>query len=131
MLFEPRDLLFVINALKTKLKDDGNARGVFGDLTSFQNTIEDLSPDIDECEQLLEASIVNGEMKLAEDISKRQLDVYEHILRLITDQYPIIANYYADSRDSDRRRRWAIFRMVDKDITTVIDRKHRQVEACE
>ncbi|KPI86539.1 paraflagellar rod protein-like protein [Leptomonas seymouri] len=131
VVFEPRDLTFITNALQTKLIDDGNTRGVFGDLTAFQNTIEELSPDIDQCEQLLEASIANGEMGLAEDISKRQLDVYEHILRLITDQYPIISNYYSESRNSDRRRRWAVFRMADRDITAVIESKHRQIEACE
>lgn len=131
VVFEPRDLTFIRNALQTKLIDDGNTRGVFGDLTSFQNTIEELSPDIDQCEQLLEASIANGEMSLAEDISKRQIDIFEHILRLITDQYPIIANYYSESRNSDRRRRWAVFRMADRDITAVIESKHRQIEACE
>lgn len=131
VVFEPRDLVFITNALQTKLIDDGNARGVFGDLTAFQNTIEELSPDIDQCEQLLEASIANGEMGLAEDISKRQLDVFEHILRLITDQYPVISNYYSESRNSDRRRRWAVFRMADRDITAVIESKHRQIEACE
>ncbi|KAK7195948.1 paraflagellar rod protein 5 [Novymonas esmeraldas] len=131
VVFEPRDLVFITNALQTKLIDDGNTRGVFGDLTSFQNTIEELSPDIDQCEQLLEASIANGEMGLAEDISRRQLDVYEHILRLITDQYPVISNYYSESRNSDRRRRWAVFRMADRDISAVIEAKHRQIEACE
>jgi hypothetical protein len=131
VVFEPRDLTFITNALQTKLIDDGNTRGVFGDLTAFQNTIEELSPDIDQCEQLLEASIANGEMGLAEDISKRQLEVYEHILRLITDQYPIISNYYSESRNSDRRRRWAVFRMADRDIAAVIESKHRQIEACE
>ncbi|KPA84297.1 paraflagellar rod protein-like protein [Leptomonas pyrrhocoris] len=131
VVFEARDLTFITNALQTKLIDDGNTRGVFGDLTAFQNTIEELSPDIDQCEQLLEASIANGEMGLAEDISKRQLEVYEHILRLITDQYPIISNYYSESRNSDRRRRWAVFRMADRDITAVIESKHRQIEACE
>lgn len=129
--FEPRDLLFITNALQTKLKDDGNTRGVFSDLTKFQNCIEGLSPDVDQCEQLLEASIVNGEMGLAEDISKRQLDIYEHILTLITDQYPVIRNYYSESRNSDRRRRWAVFRMADKDISAVIEGKFRQVESCE
>ncbi|CBZ28287.1 paraflagellar rod protein-like protein [Leishmania mexicana MHOM/GT/2001/U1103] len=131
VVFEPRDLVFITNALQTKLIDEGNTHGVFGDLTVFQTTIEELSPDIDQCEQLLEASIANGEMGLAEDISKRQLDVYEHILRLITDQYPVISNYYAESRNSERRRRWAVFRMVDRDITAVIEAKHRQIEACE
>ncbi|PWV03021.1 putative paraflagellar rod protein 5 [Trypanosoma cruzi] len=131
VVFESRELLFINNALKTKLRDDGNTRGVFGDLTEFQNAIEDLSPDIDQCEQLLEASIANGEMGLAEDISRRQLEIYERILTLITDQYPIITNYYTDSRDSDRRRRWAIFRMADKDISAVIEGKYRQIEACE
>ncbi|KAG5475679.1 hypothetical protein LSCM4_04263 [Leishmania orientalis] len=131
IVLEPRDLVFITNALQTKLNDDANTRGVFGDLTAFQNTIEELSPDIDQCEQLLETSIANGEMGLAEDISKRQLDAYEHILRLITDQYPIISNYYSESRNSERRRRWAVFRMVDRDITAVIDAKHRQIEACE
>ncbi|RNF05730.1 paraflagellar rod protein-like protein [Trypanosoma rangeli] len=131
VVFESRELVFITNALKTKLRDDGNTRGVFGDLTEFQNTIEDLSPDIDQCEQLLEASIANGEMGLAEDISLRQLEIYERILTLITDQYPIITNYYTESRDSDRRRRWAIFRMADKDITAVIEGKYRQIEACE
>ncbi|GET89836.1 paraflagellar rod protein-like protein [Leishmania tarentolae] len=131
VVFEPRDLVFITNALQTKLIDDVNTRGVFGDLTAFQNAIEELSPDIDQCEQLLEASIANGEMSLAEDISKRQLDVYEHILRLITEQYPVISNYYSESRNSERRRRWAVFRMVDRDITAVIEAKHRQIEACE
>nr|CCM16740.1 Putative paraflagellar rod protein-like protein [Leishmania guyanensis] len=131
VVFEPRDLLFITNALQTKLVEDGNTRRVFDDLTVFQNTIEEVSPDIDQCEQLLEASIANGEMGLAEDISKRQLDVYEHLLRLITDQYPIISNYYSESRSSERRRRWAVFRMVDRDITAVIEAKHRQIEACE
>lgn len=131
VLFEPRDFLFITNALQTKLRDDGNTRGVFGDLTAFQNSIEELSPDIDHCEQLLEAAIANGEMGLAEDISQRQLDIYQHIITLITDQYPIIANYYSESRNSDRRRRWAIFRMADKDMTAVIESKFRQVEACE
>ncbi|ORC87196.1 putative paraflagellar rod protein [Trypanosoma theileri] len=131
VVFESRELLFITNALQTKLRDDGNTRGVFGDLTNFQNAIEDLSPDIDQCEQLLEASIANGEMGLAEDISRRQLEIYERILTLITDQYPIITNYYTESRDSDRRRRWAIFRMADKDITAVIEGKYRQIEACE
>ncbi|KAG5475419.1 hypothetical protein LSCM1_03535 [Leishmania martiniquensis] len=131
ILFEPRDLVFITNALQTKLSDDANTRGVFSDLTVFQNTIDGLSPDIDECEQLLEASIANGEMGLAEDISKRQLEVYEHILRLIADQYPVISNYYSESRNSERRRRWAVFRMVDRDITAVIEAKHRQIEACE
>ncbi|ESL10322.1 paraflagellar rod protein [Trypanosoma rangeli SC58] len=70
-------------------------------------------------------------MGLAEDISLRQLEIYERILTLITDQYPIITNYYSESRDSDRRRRWAIFRMADKDITAVIEGKYRQIEACE
>lgn len=131
VVLEPRELLFITNALRTKLRDDGNARSVFGVLTNLQNAIEELSPDIDQCEQLLEASIANGEMGLAEDISRRQLEIYERILTLITDQYPIIANHYADSRDSDRRRRWAIFRMADKDITAVIEGKYRQIEACE
>eukprot|EP00796_Vickermania_ingenoplastis_P010346 gene10346-7239_t len=131
VVLSPRELLFITNALQTKLRDDGNTRGVFGDLTSFQNTIEDLSPDIDQCEQLLEASIANGEMGLAEDISRRQLEIFEHILKLITDQYPAISNYYSESRNSDRGRRWAIFRMADKDITAVIEGKYRQIEACE
>ncbi|KEG11209.1 putative paraflagellar rod protein [Trypanosoma grayi] len=131
VVFGSRELLFITNALQTKLRDDGNTRGVFGDLTAFQNAIEDISPDIDQCEQLLEASIANGEMGLAEDISRRQLEIYERILTLITDQYPIITNYYSESRNSDRRRRWAIFRMADKDITAVIEGKYRQIEACE
>ncbi|KAG5501533.1 hypothetical protein JKF63_03362 [Porcisia hertigi] len=131
VIFEPRDLSFITNALQTKLIDDGNTRGFFSDLTTFQNTIDELSPDIDQCEQLLEASIANGEMGLAEDISSRQLDVYEHILRLITDQYPIISNYYTESHNSERRRRWAIFRMVSGNITAVIEAKHRLIETCE
>lgn len=131
VFLEHCELLFITNALRTKLQDDGNTRGVFGELTNLQNAIEELSPDIDQCEQLLEASIANGEMGLAEEISKRQMEIYERILTLITDQYPIIMNYHSDSCDSDRRRRWAIFRMADKDITAVIERKYRQIEACE
>ncbi|KAH9588912.1 SH3 domain [Trypanosoma melophagium] len=131
VVFESRELIFITNALQTKLRYDGNTRGVFGDLTNFQNAIEELSPRIDQCEQLLEASLAEGEMGTAEDISRQQLEIYEHILTLITDQYPIITNYYTESRDSDRRRRWAIFRMADKDITAVIEGKYRQIEACE
>lgn len=131
VVFTPRELTFIINALQTKLQDDGNTRKVFGNLTAFQKTIEDLSPDIDQCEQLLEGAIANGEMGVAEDVSRRQLEIYEHILRLITDQYPAISNYFSEARNSDRGRRWAIFRMANKDITTVIEGKYRQVEACE
>lgn len=131
IVLSPREWSFITNALVTKLKENENTRKVFGDLTSFQNTIEDLAPDVQQCEQLLQASIENGEMKLAEDVSRRQLEIYEHILKLITDQYPLISHYFTEASNGERNRRWSIFRMVDKDITVVIDEKHRQIEACE
>ncbi|AAQ15890.1 paraflagellar rod protein, putative [Trypanosoma brucei brucei TREU927] len=131
VVFEPRELGFISNALRVKLREGSNARSLLGSLAEFQNTIEVLSPDVDKCEQLLEASISNGEMALAEEISERQLKIYERILQLITDQYPIITNHYVESRVNDRRQRWAIFRMADKDITAVIEGKNRQIEACE
>lgn len=131
IVLSPREWSFITNALTTKLKENENTRKVFGDLTSFQNTIEDLVPDVQQCEQLLQASIENGEMKLAEDVSRRQLEIYEHILKLITDQYPLISHYFTEASNGERNRRWSIFRMVDKDITVVIDEKHRQIEACD
>ncbi|KAG8346219.1 Paraflagellar rod protein Variant SH3 domain [Trypanosoma vivax] len=131
VVFEPRELVCITNALQIKLRDVCNAWGVFNKLSDFQNSIETLSPDVNRCEQLLEASIVNGEMALAEEISGRQLEIFERILRLINDQYPVIRNYYTESCDSDKRRRWEIFRMADKDISTVIEGKYRQIEACE
>ncbi|CCW63658.1 unnamed protein product, partial [Phytomonas sp. EM1] len=129
--FEPLDLIFILNALETKLKTEDTTRAVFEDLTALQNSIEDLLPSAERCEQLLEASIVNGEMALAEDISKRQLDTYEHILHLTTDQYPIISKHHLDSCEGNRKRRWAIFRMADRDITTVIENKERAIETCQ
>ncbi|CCW70500.1 unnamed protein product [Phytomonas sp. Hart1] len=128
--FEPRDLIFILNSLTTKLKDDGATHAVFEDLTALQNTMAELLPSAARCEQLLEASIANGEMALAEDISTRQLDTYEQILRLTMDQYPIISRHHVDVAADHRKRRWAIFRMADRDITTVLENKHRAIETC-
>nr|CCC89498.1 putative paraflagellar rod protein [Trypanosoma congolense IL3000] len=131
VIFEPRELVFITNALRVKLQEGSNARSLLNTLSKFQNSIEVLSPDVDRFEQLLEASISNGEMAFAEEISEKQLRVYEHILQLINDQYPIISNHYTESCVDDRRRRWSIFRMADKDVTAVVEGKYRQIEACE
>jgi hypothetical protein len=131
VVFEPREITFIVNALETKLKDDGNSRSVFSDLTKYQNAIDEVAADLDQCEQLLEAALMNGDVALAEDISYRQLEMYEHVLKLVTDQYPIINQFYAEATLNERRRRWAIFRMANKDIGSVIEAKRRQVEACE
>ena len=131
VVFEPREISFLVNALETKLKDDGNSRSVFTELTKYQNAIDEVAADLDQCEQLLEAALMNGDVALAEDISFRQLEMYEHVLKLVTDQYPIINQFYAEATLNERRRRWAIFRMANKDIGSVIEAKRRQVEACE
>jgi hypothetical protein len=131
VVFEPREITFIVNALETKLRDDGNSRSVFSELTKYQNSIDEVAADLDQCEQLLEAALMNGDVALAEDISYRQLEMYEHVLKLVTDQYPIINQFYADATLNERRRRWAIFRMANKDIGCVIEAKRRQVEACE
>ncbi|CAD2221477.1 paraflagellar rod protein [Angomonas deanei] len=92
--YEPRDFLSIVNALQVKLQDDGKTKTVFTDLTNFQNNIENLTPEIQKCENLLEMSIKNGEMGLAESISKRQLELYEHTLSLITEQYPTLHQHF-------------------------------------
>lgn len=130
IVFEPRDLAYITNALETKLRDDSTTRSVFNELTKYQNSIDELSPALDSCEQRLEAAIADGEMLVAEETAMEQLDKHEHMLRLITDQYPIIHEYYTETEERKRTRRWAIFRMANKDITTVVEGKHRQVEAC-
>lgn len=131
VVFEPREITFIVNALETKLKDDGSSRSVFSELTKYQNAIDEVAADLDQCEQLLEAALMNGDVALGEDISYRQLEMYEHVLKLVTDQYPIINHFYAEATLNERRRRWAIFRMANKDIGSVIEAKRRQVEACE
>ena len=131
VVFEPRELNFITNALETKLRDDSTTHNIFNELTRYQNSLDELSPELDSCEQLLETAMSNGDMQVAEDIANRQIDMYEHVLRLITEQYPVINQHYAETEDRKRLRRWAIFRMANRDITTVVEAKHRQVEACE
>lgn len=131
VVFEPRELQYLTNALVTKLQGDSTTRQVLGELTTYQNAIDEIAPDLVQCEQLLEAALMNGEMALAEDISVKQLEMYEHMLKLIEEQYPVIHAHHSEAEDSQRRRRWAIFRMGNKDIGTVIQFKLRQVEACE
>lgn len=131
VVFEPRELRFITNALLTKLQDDSTARSVFSELTKYQNAIDELSPDLAQCETLLEAALMNGEMSLAEEISKKQLDMYEHMLKLISEQYPIIHAHHTEAEENQRRRRWAIFRMANRDISSVLESKFRQMEACE
>lgn len=130
VVFEPRDLNYITSALETKLRDDTTTRNVFNELTKYQNSIDELSPALDSCEQRLESAISEGEMLIAEETAMEQLDKHEHMLKLITDQYPIIHEYYTETEDRKRTRRWAIFRMANKDITTVVEGKHRQIEAC-
>lgn len=131
VVFEPRELRHIADALNTKLLDDVVTRSVFTELTKYQCAIDELAPDLAQCEELLDAALMNGEVALAEDISKKQLELYEHMLKLICEQYPIIHTHHTEAVEHQRRRRWAIFRMASRDITTVVDSKTRQVEACE
>lgn len=131
VVFEPRELGYITNALSLKLSDATQSQSIFSELAAYQNAIDELAPDLDACEQLLEAALMNGDMAIAEDISYRQLDMYEHMLRLCNEQYPIIRQRHTEAEESHRRRRWAIFRMANKDISCVIEAKFRQIEACE
>ena len=129
--FQPWELRVVANALTTKLTDTLDTQNLVADLSSYQHAVDELSPDIDSAEQLLEASLESGDMAIAESVSYRQLDMYEHMLQLIMQQYPILRRKHAEAQELQRRRRWSMFRMANRDISSVVEARFRQAEACE
>ena len=131
VFFEGRELRRITDALATKLSEEIEQQTITADLTKHENVIADLLPDLENCETLLEAALLNGDMSMAEEISYNQIALHERLLRIVQEQYPIIRKRQEDSREFKRRRRWAIFRMANRDVASVVELKHRQIEACE
>eukprot|EP00758_Cryptobia_borreli_P003018 Tbor_TRINITY_DN3459_c0_g1::TRINITY_DN3459_c0_g1_i1::g.3690::m.3690 len=131
LVLNPQDLNIITGALETKLRDDSTNVNVTSELSKYQSMVDSLAPDLDTSEQLLESAIMSGDMQLAEDIANRQIDLHEHMLDLIIRQYPVIQEHHSDTLEGMRLRRWAIFRMANRDISHVIHSKHMQIEACE
>eukprot|EP01063_Lacrimia_lanifica_P009587 TRINITY_DN16543_c0_g1_i1.p1 TRINITY_DN16543_c0_g1~~TRINITY_DN16543_c0_g1_i1.p1 ORF type:complete len:751 (+),score=346.96 TRINITY_DN16543_c0_g1_i1:67-2319(+) len=131
VFFEGRELRRITDALATKLSEEIEQQTITADLTKHEHVIADLLPDLSNCENLLEAAMLNGDMAMAEEISYNQIGLHERLLGIVQEQYPIIRKRQEDSREFKRRRRWAIFRMANRDVASVVELKYRQIEACE
>ena len=131
VFFEGRELRRITEALATKLSEEIEQQTITADLTKHEHVIADLLPDLENCENLLEASMLNGDMAMAEEISYNQIALHERLLGIVQEQYPIIRKRQEDSKEFKRRRRWAIFRMANRDVASVVELKFRQIEACE
>ena len=71
-----------------------------------------------------------GEVGFAEDVSKHQLSLYEEQLAHTMQQYLLLAQQVEGTEAFQRRRRWTIFAMANKDISCVLEAKMRQTDAC-
>ena len=131
VFFEGRELRRITDALATKLSEEIENQTITADLTKHEKVVAGLLPDLENCETMLEASLMNGDMAMAEEISYNQIALHERLLRIVQEQYPIIRKRQEDSKEFKRRRRWAIFRMANRDVASVVELKHRQIEACE
>eukprot|EP01062_Namystynia_karyoxenos_P073890 TRINITY_DN70702_c0_g1_i1.p1 TRINITY_DN70702_c0_g1~~TRINITY_DN70702_c0_g1_i1.p1 ORF type:complete len:774 (+),score=374.59 TRINITY_DN70702_c0_g1_i1:92-2323(+) len=129
--FEGRELRRITEALATKLSEEIEQQTMTADLTKHEHVIADLLPDLENCENLLEAAQLNGDMALAEEIAYNQIALHQRLLGIVQEQYPIIRKRQEDSKEFKRRRRWAIFRMANRDVASVVELKFRQIEACE
>ena len=131
MIFQPRELSIIAKALEAKLVEEVSSAAALDELGRKEQLYNTLLPQIREAEEVIEDALRQGEVAIAEDVSKHQLDLYEQQLGYVTSQYPVIAQRHTDTEDHKRRRRWHIFRMANKDITCVIEAKLRQIEACQ
>lgn len=130
VVFERREITTMTQGLSTKLSHDIEAHLAVVDTEAFQRDIDAIAPEIVELENELESALLNGDMAVAEAISIKQMDMHEHLLRLVGAQYPVIHRMFVGTQDFLRKRRWAIFRLANKDISCVVEAKMRQMEAC-
>eukprot|EP00759_Apiculatamorpha_spiralis_P034475 PhF_6_TR35441/c0_g1_i1/m.51681 len=127
---DAREIRILENALEAKLSDDVTRHNSRLDIDRYQQTIKEIMPDIETCEQLLDAATLNGDMALAEEIAQNQLLIYERLVALSSEQYPILKQKEYDFADQARRRRWQIFRLANGDVGRVVSERQRLVEAC-
>lgn len=128
--FTPRELSNIAYSLEVKLGGDVETQAAVADITLRQQLLTSKLPLIDDAENELEAALMNGDMALAEAVSYKQLDFHEEVLALVLQQYPVLTRLHDDSEEFKRRRRWAIFRLANKDIRCVVEGKFRVIEAC-
>eukprot|EP00759_Apiculatamorpha_spiralis_P021188 PhF_6_TR26183/c0_g1_i1/m.37220 len=129
--FEARELQRITEALTTKLTEEMELFGLGQELAKYELVLNDLNPDVENCETLFEAAMLNGDVAVAEEIAYNQVALQERLLRLVEDQYPAIQHRQADAKEFRRQRRWAIFRTAGNDITGVVEGKNRHIDLCE
>jgi len=130
VVFAPRELSIIARSLEAKLGDEQADSASQAELERIQRQVDKYTPELRELEHLIQDSLGNGDIALAVDQSYKQLDWYEAQLGAILQQYPVITRRHTDNEEQHRRRRWHIFRMANRDISTVMEAKLRQVEAC-
>eukprot|EP00760_Papus_ankaliazontas_P007915 PhM_4_TR13597/c0_g1_i1/m.63680 len=130
-LFEARELQRISEALASKLSEEAEQHGLGQELARYEQVLQDLTPDVENCENLFEAAMLNGDVGIAEEIAYNQIALQERMLKLVEDQYPAIQHKQADAKHARRQRRWAIFRTAGSDINGVADNKSRHIESCE
>eukprot|EP00760_Papus_ankaliazontas_P015383 PhM_4_TR16492/c0_g1_i1/m.35393 len=130
VILDNSELRLLYNALATKLNDDVTRHNARHDIERYQQAIAEIAPDLENCEALLEAATLNGDMALAEEIAYNQLATYERVVALCSEQYPVLRQKEYDLYDAQRRRRWSIFRLASADVGTVLSKRQRVGEAC-
>ena len=68
---EKRDLRLICDALSLKLSEELESQTVKQDALNHANAVNDLQPDLVNCEHLLEVATSNGDMALAEGHSSK------------------------------------------------------------
>jgi hypothetical protein len=131
VVFAPREMAIIARSMEAKLGDETADSASQTELERIQRQVEKFTPDLREIEHLIEDSLHNGDIALAVDQSYKQLDWYEAQLTAILQQYPVITRRHTDNVEQQRRRRWHIFRMANRDISSVMEAKLRQIEACQ
>jgi DNA-binding FrmR family transcriptional regulator len=129
--FLRQDLRDIAHAIDLKLGVEAERLYIKGTVTLASRAVTALTPDVQNCEQLLRRALDDGEMAMAEKVADGQLKLYQRLLALVESQYDALDHQQRSLDEAQRKRRWSIFRAARHDVGAVLRRTKRRMDALE